>query len=232
VSRVRQRRHGDVDLHKPSCSRDVYFYTSANSSVSIEYPSTPSPWLGHRTGIDLPAKRRDGAVQMGQRVYHRNGMPGDDIISVGQACDHHSDPARAHDRRIASGGFWSAHFLKNFPNCVWITLPFRGHRREGTQGMYGVVNEGGTALAKTPEHRFCGKSGARRLSLRCSQSPGQAKGVQRQRLVCRLCAGGIRNRGCRAGSGGEHGRSGRPDARDVVKTYYDKKNAACNSRQQ
>jgi len=229
--------HGDVDFHKAivqSC--DVYFY-NVGKQLGIDRISfyANALGLGHRTGIDLPSEET-GLVpseEWAERVYHRKWYAGETIsVSVGQGAVTTTPLQLARMiAGVASGGILvQPHFLKNFPNprVDHVTIS-EDTVEKVTQGMYGVVNEGGTAAsAKLQNIEFCGKSGSaqvigydvrNRLGRRKEFKDnawfvGYAPRRNPEIVVAVLV------------QGGEHGGAvAGPIARDVVKTYYDKKNA-------
>lgn len=229
--------HGDVDLHKAivqSC--DVYFY-NVGKQLGIDRISFYSNalGLGHRTGIDLPSEET-GLVpseEWAQRVYHRKWYAGETIsVSVGQGAVTTTPIQLARMiSGVASGGIMvQPHFLKNFPNPRVDHFNISEDTVEKvTQGMYGVVNEGGTAAgAKLQNIEFCGKSGSAQV---IGYDVRNRLGRQREFKDNAWFVGYAPRRNPEIVvavlvQGGEHGGAvAGPIARDVVKTYYDKKNA-------
>lgn len=229
--------HGDVDLHKAivqSC--DVYFY-NVGKQLGIDRISfyANALGLGHRTGIDLPSEET-GLVpseEWAQRVYHRKWYAGETIsVSVGQGAVTTTPIQLARMiAGVASGGMLvQPHFLKNFPDPRVDHLTISEDTVEKvTQGMYGVVNEGGTAAgAKLQNIEFCGKSGSAQV---IGYDVRNRLGRQREFKDNAWFVGYAPRRNPEIVvavlvQGGEHGGAvAGPIARDVVKTYFDKKNA-------
>jgi penicillin-binding protein 2 len=229
--------HGDVDFHKAivqSC--DVYFY-NVGKQLGIDRISfyANALGLGHRTGIDLPSEET-GLVpseEWAQRVYHRKWYAGETIsVSVGQGAVTTTPIQLA--RMIAgvasSGMMAQPHFLKNFPNPRVDHFTISEDTVEKvTQGMYGVVNEGGTAAgARLQNIEFCGKSGSAQV---IGYDVRNRLGRQREFKDNAWFVGYAPRRNPEIVvavlvQGGEHGGAvAGPIARDVVKMYYEKKNA-------
>jgi penicillin-binding protein 2 len=132
---------------------------------------------------------------------------------------------------VASGGtLVQPHMLKGFPNPRIDHFNISDDTVEKiTQGMYGVVNEGGTAAgAKLQNIEFCGKSGsAQVIGYDVRNRLGKQKdfkdnawfvGYAPRRNPEIVVAVLVQS--------GEHGGAiAGPIARDIVKLYYDKKNA-------
>lgn len=229
--------HGDVDLHKAivqSC--DVYFY-NVGKLLGIDRISfyANALGLGHRTGIDLPSEET-GLVpseEWAQRVYHRKWYVGETIsVSVGQGAVTTTPIQLARMiAGVASGGILvQPHFLKNFPNPRVDHFTISEDTVEKvTQGMYGVVNEGGTAAgAKLQNIEFCGKSGSAQV---IGYDVRNRMGKQKEFKDNAWFVGYAPRRNPEIVvavlvQSGEHGGAvAGPIARDVVKTYYDKKTA-------
>jgi penicillin-binding protein 2 len=229
--------HGDVDLHKAivqSC--DVYFY-NVGKQLGIDRISfyANSLGLGHRTGVDLPSEET-GLVpseEWAQRVYHRKWYAGETIsVSVGQGAVTTTPIQLARMiAGVASGGnLVQPHFLKNFPNPRVDHFAISEDTVEKvTQGMYGVVNEGGTAAgARLQNIEFCGKSGSAQV---IGYDVRNRLGRQKEFKDNAWFVGYAPRRNPEIVvavlvQGGEHGGAvAGPIARDVVKTYYEKKNA-------
>ena len=229
--------HGDVDLHKAivqSC--DVYFY-NVGKGLGIERISfyANSLGLGRRTGIDLPSEE-PGLVpseEWAQRVYHRKWYAGETIsVAVGQGAVTTTPIQLARMiAGVASGGMLvEPHLLKNFPNPRVDQFNISEETVEKvTQGMYGVVNEGGTAAgAKLQNIEFCGKSGSAQV---IGYDVRSRLGKQREFKDNAWFVGYAPRRNPEIVvavlvQGGEHGGAvAGPIARDVVKAFYDKKSA-------
>jgi len=229
--------HGEVDFHKAivqSC--DVYFY-NVGKLLGIDRISKYATGLGlgRRTGIDLPSEE-SGLVpseEWAERVLHRKWYAGETIsVSVGQGAVTTTPIQLARMiAGVASGGaFVQPHLLKNFPNPRVDHFDLSDATVEKvTQGMYGVVNEGGTAAgARLQNIEFCGKSGSAQV---IGYDVRNRLGKQREFKDNAWFVGYAPRRNPEVVvavlvQGGEHGGAvAGPIARDVVKTYYDKKNA-------
>ncbi len=184
----RPQGHGEVSLHKAivqSC--DVFFY-NVGERLGIDkiayYASGLG--LGKRTGIDLPGEE-PGLVpspEWAENVYHRKWYAGETIsVAIGQGATEVTPLQLLRTiSGIASGGvFYQPHLLKDFSPVKVTRFPLSDNTVEQvTDGMYGVVNEGGGtgafALAELKKANlqdigFCGKTGTAQVI--------SAKGLQR-----------------------------------------------------
>jgi penicillin-binding protein 2 len=161
--------HGVMDVHNAivhSC--DVFFY-NIGMRMGIDRISKYAKMLGFgaKTGIDLPSEE-PGLVpseEWVQRVFHRKWYPGETIsVSIGQGAVIVT-PIQVASMigGLASGGdFKQPHLLKDLQNVGDRRVSISDSTVEKvTQGMYGVVNEGGgtAAAIKLQGIEFCGKSG-------------------------------------------------------------------------
>jgi penicillin-binding protein 2 len=137
---------------------------------------------------------------------------------------------------VAMGGvFMQPHLLKNFPNPQQTRFPISEDSVEKiTQGMFGVVNEGGTAAgARLQNIEFCGKSGSAQV---IGYDTRDRLGQKRRFKDNAWFVGYAPRRNPEIVvavlvQGGEHGGAvAGPIARDVVKAYYDKKNRRAQER--
>lgn len=167
--------HGEVGLHKAivhSC--DVFFYNVGQrlGIDRIAYYAT-ALGLGKRTGIDLPGEE-PGLVPSSEwveRVYHHKWYPGSTIsVAIGQGATEVTPIQLLRTvSGIAMGGvFYQPHLLKDLSPVKVTRFPLSENTVEQvTDGMYGVVNEGGTGVfaynilkqAKLQDVQFCGKTG-------------------------------------------------------------------------
>ncbi len=161
--------HGVMDVHNAivhSC--DVFFY-NIGMRMGIDRISKYAKMLGlgAKTGIDLPSEE-SGLVpseEWVQRVFHRKWYPGETIsVSIGQGAVIVTPIQVAYMiGGLASGGdFKQPHLLKDAQNIGERRVSISDSTVEKvTQGMYGVVNEGGgtAAAIKLRGIEFCGKSG-------------------------------------------------------------------------
>ena len=229
--------HGVVDFHQAivqSC--DIYFY-NVGKLLGIDRISyyANALGLGHRTGIDLPSEEQ-GLVpseEWVQRVFHRKWYAGETIsVSVGQGAVTTTPIQLA--RMIAgvagAGTFAQPHLLKGLANLRPYHFAISDDTVEKvTQGMYGVVNEGGTAAgARLQNIEFCGKSGSAQV---IGYDVRNRLGKQKEFRDNAWFVGYAPRRNPEIVvavlvQSGEHGGAiAGPIARDIVKAYYDKKNA-------
>ena len=189
--------------------------------------------FGHKTGIDLPHEA-EGVVPSSKwklRNFRQKWYAGETIsVSIGQGALTVTplQLARAYSG-IALGGFWHhPHLVQDAGHTEtptsWALSP--DNVREVIDGMYGVVNEGGTGVrARLPGVEVCGKTGTAQLAsnefLKGSAAGrdmkdnawfiGFAPRQSPEILVVTLF------------EGGEHGQMAAALVRDVMKAYFDKK---------
>ncbi len=235
-----KRGHGTVDLHKAivhSC--DVFFY-NVGKELGIDRISyyAMQLGLGRRTGIDLPSEETGmmPSEEWKQRVYHQKWFAGETIsVSIGQGAVVTTPLQLARTiGGIATGGvFKQPHLLMTSQPVPEVDFPLQENSIEQvTQGMYGVVNEGGTAgLIKLQGVELCGKTG----SAQVISNEGKQRAERSTELNDNAWFVGYaprRNPEIVVSvlvQGGEHGASSAaPVARDIIKAYYDKKAAQKN----
>ena len=229
-------KHGTLDLHRAivhSC--DTYFYTVGNKlgiDKIAEYGTLAG--LGKKTGIDLPGEA-EGVMPSAQwklRTQREKWYAGDTIsVAIGQGALTVTPIQLASAiGGIASGGVWyKPHLVKTAaaPEPV-RRADFRPENvRTVVDGMYGVVNEGGTgSSAQVKGLDICGKTGtAQRISLELAKSGKVGADLTKENgwfvgfaprenpeivVVALYEASG-------------HGYSAAPIVRDVIKAYFDKK---------
>jgi len=229
--------HGVVGLHSAiihSC--DVFFY-NIGQRMGIETIGKYAKLLGlgAKTGIDLPAEE-PGLVpseEWVQRVFHHKWYAGSTIsVAIGQGAVTTTPLQLAYAiGGIASGGeFKQPHLLKDTQHVGSMHVNLAEDTVEQvTQGMYGVVNEGGTAgMVKLQGIEFCGKTGsAQVMSNNEREKLGKAasKGKDNAWFVGYAPRRDPEIVVSVLVEGGEHGNlAAAPIARDIVKAYYDKKN--------
>ncbi|HTS13104.1 MAG TPA: penicillin-binding protein 2 [Candidatus Limnocylindrales bacterium] len=229
--------HGEVDLHKgivASC--DVYFY-NVGKLLGIdridEYATGLG--LGRRTGIDLPGEE-PGLVPSEdwvERVYHHKWYPGSTIsVAIGQGAVMVTPIQLARMiAAVASGGnLIQPHLLKNATGLKPAYFHLSDDTvRQVTDGMWGVVNEpdGTTSgLVKLQNIDFSGKTGTaqtesfelqNKLGKKLKEN-GWFVGLAPRRNPEIVVAALVQR-------GGWGSVSAAPIVRDIVKAYYDKKNA-------
>ena len=226
--------HGVTDLHKAivdSC--DVFFYT-IGQRMGIEriHDYAVGLGLGRRTGVDLPSEET-GLVpseEWVQRVFHHKWYAGETIsVSIGQGAVTVTPIQMVRMiAAVATGGeLVQPHLLKNF-TAKTDRFPLSEDTVEQvTQGMYGVINEGGTgASLKLQNIEFSGKSGTaqlmsyeagNRMGKKGKETNGWFVGYAPRRnpeiVIAAVVQGSSEHGGTTAG----------PVVRDIVKAYYDKK---------
>ncbi len=234
-----KKGHGEVELHKAivhSC--DVFFYNVGKELGidRISYYATQLG-LGRRTGIDLPSEETGfiPSEEWKQRVYHQKWYAGETIsVAIGQGAVVTTPLQLARTiGGIAMGGvFKQPHLLMTNQPVPEVDFPLKENSTEKvTQGMYGVVNEGGTAgSVKLTGVELCGKTGSAQVisnegKARVGRSSenkdngwfvGYAPRRNPEIIVSVLL------------QGGEHGNLAAPVARAVIKAYYDKRTGQKN----
>jgi penicillin-binding protein 2 len=231
----RPEGHGTVDLHKAivdSC--DVFFYTIGQRlGIDKIHEYATGLGLGRRTGIDLPSEEAGliPSEEWVQRVYHHKWYAGETIsVAIGQGAVTVTPIQLA--RMIAAvsngGTLVQPHLLKNLTPKP-DRFPLADDTVEQvTQGMYGVINEGGTGSSlKLQNIEFSGKSGTAQLmsyeagshmGKKGKETNGWFVGYAPRRnpeiVVAAVIQGSSEHGGTTAG----------PVVRDLVKAYYEKKN--------
>ena len=232
----RPQGHGEVSLHRAivdSC--DVFFY-NIGKQLGIDKISyyASGLGLGRRTGIDLPSEET-GLVpteEWVERVYHHKWYAGETIsVAVGQGAVTVTPIQLARmAAAVASGGtLVQPHLLKNLTTAKLDHFALSDNTVEQvTQGLYGVVNEGGGTgyHLRLQNIDLCGKSGtAQLMSYDAANRLGNKKmdgwfvGFAPRRnpeiVIAAIVQDTMEHGGEAAG----------PVVRDIVKAYYDKKNA-------
>jgi penicillin-binding protein 2 len=232
----RPQGHGVVGLHAAivdSC--DVFFY-NVGKLLGIDTISHYASGLGFgkRTGIDLPGEEPGlmPSEEWVERVYHHKWYAGETIsVAVGQGAVTVTPIQLARmAAAVASGGtLVQPHLLKNFVNSKVDHFPISDNTVEQvTQGLYGVVNEGGGTgyHLRLQNIDLCGKSGtaqlmsydaAKRLGTKTMDGwfVGFAPRRNPEIVIAAIVQDTMEHGGEAAG----------PVVRDIVKAYYDKKNA-------
>jgi penicillin-binding protein 2 len=228
--------HGVVNLHSAivhSC--DVFFY-NVGMRMGIDRIAKYAKMLGlgAKTGIDLPSEE-PGLVpseEWVERLFHHKWYPGSTIsVAIGQGAVTATPLQLAYMvGGVASGGtFKQPHLLKDAQNVGEVRVDLAEDTVEQvTQGMYGVVNEGGTGAAiKLQGIEFCGKSGSAQVMSNTERSR-LGKGLSQNKDNAWFVGYAPRRNPEIVVSvlveGGEHGAGASgPIARDIIKAYYDKK---------
>ncbi|HXP23369.1 MAG TPA: penicillin-binding protein 2 [Candidatus Sulfotelmatobacter sp.] len=229
--------HGVVNLHNAivhSC--DVFFY-NVGQRMGIDRISKYAKLLGlgARTGVDLPSEDT-GLVpseEWVQRVFHRKWYPGETIsVSIGQGAVTVTPMQLAYMAGgLASGGdYKQPHLLKDAQTVGEKHVELSEDSVEQvTMGLYGVVNEGGTAGAvRLQGIEFCGKTGTAQ-TIGADAKARYGKGEKKFKDNAWFVGFAPRRNPEIAVSvlveeGGHGGVAGAPIARDIIRAYYDKKN--------
>ncbi|MFZ0619396.1 MAG: penicillin-binding protein 2 [Candidatus Acidiferrales bacterium] len=231
----RPQGHGEVDLHHAivdSC--DVFFYNLGKQlGIDTIHTYGAGLGLGRKTGIDLPGEEPGlmPSQEWVERVYHHKWYAGETIsVSVGQGAVTVTPIQLARmAAAVASGGAMpQPHLLKNDTDLKEDHFALSDHTvEEVTQGLYGVVNEGGGTgyHLRLQNIDFCGKSGtAQLMSYDAANRIGNKKmdgwfvGFAPRKNPEIVVAAIVQNT---MDHGGE---AAGPVVRDVVKAYFDKKN--------
>jgi penicillin-binding protein 2 len=230
-----KKGHGAVDLHRgivQSC--DVFFYNLGNK-LGIDQIAAYAEMagIGKKTGIDLPGEA-EGLMPSSKwklRTQRQKWYAGETIsVAIGQGAVTVTPlQLAAAVGGIVSGGMW---FKPHLVKAAAALEPRRAELKAESvasivSGMYGVINEGGTgAAARIEGVEFSGKTGsAQRVSVELRKSGlldkdddkdngwfvGFAPRQNPEIVVAVLL------------EGGEHGALAAPVARDVIKSYFDKK---------
>jgi penicillin-binding protein 2 len=225
--------HGSVSLHKgitQSC--DSYFYNVGNKTGvdNIAFYAHQAG-LGARSGIDLP-NEASGVVPSTEwklRNYRQKWFAGETIsVAIGQGATIVTplQLARAIGG-IAMGGVWHVPHLtraltKTEKPHEWVLNPDNVHRV--VYGMYGVVNEGGTGVrARLPGIDVCGKTGSAQVASEAYEKahPGikdNAWFIEYAPCYKPEIVIAVLWENC-----GLHGQFAAPIARDVMVSYFNKK---------
>ena len=227
--------HGTVALHvaiAQSC--DSYFYTIGNK-MGIDNISFYGDLagFGHPTGVDLPHEM--AGVMPSQkwklRVMREKWYAGETpSVAIGQGALTVTplQLARAIGGLARRGEWHRPHFLQNIDKpdepVRWTLNP--ANIQDVIDGMYGVVNEGGTGVrARLPNVEVCGKTGTAQLA-----SNDFLKGTAAGRaLKDNAWFEGFAPRSdpeivvVAFFEHGQHGNFAAPIVRDVLKAYFDKK---------
>jgi len=236
----RPEGHGQVDLHKAiveSC--DIFFY-EVGKRLGIERIAYYAAkfGFGRPTGVDL-AGEEGGLVpspEWKQRVHKQAWQPGDTIsVAIGQGPVIVTPLQLAYVLGgIASGGvFVRPHLLLDAENsgreAATYRFPLKEETvRELTNGLWGVVNEGGTgAVARLPGIEVAGKTGTAQLvgydTLRRLGGSRQPQLVDNAWFVAMAPPRNPEIVVIVLLEHGGHGAAAAPLAREVIRAYYEKK---------
>jgi len=227
--------HGTVDVHRgivQSC--DVFFYNAGNRAGSAKIAAyAEMAGLGRKTGIDLP-NEAEGVVPSSKwkiRTRREKWYAGETIsVAIGQGALTVTPLQLAYAiGGLAAGGVWcTPHLVKESarPEKTRREQLNLEHVAKVIDGMFGVVNEGGTGTsARIPGIEVCGKTGTAQLAsnefVKAAKAGeefkdnawfvGFAPRVNPEIVVVALWEQGA------------HGNLAAPIVRDVIKAYFDKK---------
>jgi penicillin-binding protein 2 len=239
-----KRGHGTLSLHNGivhSC--DVYFYT-LGSKLGIDNIAfyADLAGFGHVTGIDLPHEA-EGIVPSEKwklRNYRTKWYAGETpSVAIGQGALTVTplQLVRAIGG-LSMGGKWQQpHLVKaagqNDKVVEWSLN--QQNVKDVIDGMYGVVNEGGTGgRARLPKIEVCGKTGSSQL---VSNDYVKANAPARQLKDNAWFVGFAPRQAPEIAvvaffEHGEHGQFAAPIVRDVMKAYFDKKTRLTSLQQQ
>jgi len=230
--------HGSVDVHRAIvASCDVFFYTIGKMlGIDRIHDYAVGLGLGRPTGVDLPSEQ-PGLIpseEWVQRVYHHKWYAGETIsVSIGQGSVTVTPIQLARMiATVASGGtLVQPHLLKNLVTTKVGHFPLSDDAVETvTQGMYGVINEGGGTgySLRLQNVDFSGKSGTAQLmsyeagakmGKKGKNTNGWFVGYAPRRNPEIVVAAVVQDTDLHGGS------TAGPVVRDIVKAFYDKKNA-------
>jgi penicillin-binding protein 2 len=232
--------HGTVNLHTALAqSCDVFFYNVGNRlGVDRLAKLGEIAGLGKETGIDLPFEYRGvlPSTKWKARTLRQPWYPGEMIsVAIGQGALAVTPLQLAvMTGGIAAGGVWQRPHLVKDPNRI---EPRKSNMsidniNQVVYGMYAVVNEGGTGrVARLPGIDVCGKTGTAQLaSNELLKSSAKLAGEMRDNAWFVAFAPRVNPEIVVAVlfEAGGHGDLAAPIARDVLKSYFDKKNRNVN----
>jgi len=226
--------HGNVDLHKAivqSC--DVYFYNVGNRlgiDNIAEYAEMAG--LGRKTGVDLPGEESGVVPSSAWKMqnFRQKWYAGETIsVSIGQGALTVT-PLQIVSALsgIAMGGVWCRpHLVKGETDHEKprIGKLDPANAQKIVQGMYGVVNEGGTGVrAQLPGVSVCGKTGtAQRISNQAAKA-GLGRNLKDNAWFVAFAPCGAPEIAVSVlWEGGGESKFAAAIARDVLKAYFDKK---------
>ena len=237
-----KRGHGTISMHQAivhSC--DVFFYNlGRNLGIDRIAEYSTEFGLGRKTGIDLPSEEPGTmpSEQWKEKVFHQKWYAGETIsLAIGQGALTVTPLQVAYSvGGIASGGYFARPHMvswsdldalhRKVPSPTETRIPLSETTvRVVTDGMYGVVNEGGTgSRARIPGLDVAGKTGSAQVA--SVQAAKNAKGSLRDNAWF-VGLAPRRNPEIIVAvlyEGGEHGMLAAPIAKLLIKAYFDKKN--------
>lgn len=230
--------HGGVSLNRAIAqSCDVYFYTVGNKlGVDTIAKYAEMAGLGAKTGIDLPyeASGTVPSTRWKMRTMRQKWYVGETIsVSIGQGAVTVTPLQLAHAiGGMAIGGMWfKPHMLKEEQTSSRRADVKPENILKVVQGMYAVVNGGGTAgNAQLPGLDLCGKTGTAQLVSKELAKANMSKAIgERKDYTDNAWFVGFATRDnpeivvAALLENGGHGPTAAPIVRDVIKAYFDKK---------
>lgn len=228
--------HGTVSMHRAIAqSCDSYFYT-IGAKMGIDNISFYGDMagFGRATGIDLPHENiglmpsQKWKMRTMREKWYAGETPS---VAIGQGAVTVTpiQLARAIGGVARAGEWYKPHLVLDAPKqdpVRWTLNP--ESVKAVIDGMYGVVNEGGTGVrARLPNIEVCGKTGSAQLAsnkILKGTALGRAKHMQDNawfeafapRNNPEIVVVGFFEHGV-------HGNFAAPMVRDVIKAYFDKK---------
>ena len=228
--------HGTLAMHNGivhSC--DVFFYT-LGAKMGIDNLSFYGDLVGfgQTTGIDLPHEKAGLMPSQKwklrtQRTKWYAGETPSVAIGQGALIVTPLQLARAIGGMAVGGHWYQPHMVKRSPDQVKVTEWTLNPENVKTvvDGMYGVVNEGGTGVrAALPHIEVCGKTGTAQLE---SFAHAKASGGGGEDMRDNAWFVGFAPRDnpeivvAALFEHGGHGQFAAAIVRDVIKAYFDKK---------
>lgn len=238
-----KRGHGDISLHRAIAqSCDVFFYNVGNKlGIDRLAHYAEMAGIGSKTGIDLPNERESTmpSTRWKLRNYRQKWYAGETIsVAIGQGAVTVSPLELATAiGGLSLGGKWMRpHMVRGARPTIIRQAQFNPESiRSVIDGMYAVVNEGGTGRAAAlPNVRVCGKTGSAQLASnqflkgsklgQTMKDNGWFVAFAPEEAPEIVVVGLYEN--------GEHGDRAAWVVRDVMKAYFDKKERLAKSRPQ
>ena len=241
---VSPKGHGTLSMHGGivhSC--DVFFYT-LGSKLGIDNLSFYGDLVGfgQTTGIDLPHERSGlmPSEKWKLRYYRTKWYAGETpSVAIGQGALTVTplQLARAIGGIAVGGKWYQPHMVKKPVDQVkmveWALNP--EHVKTVIDGMYGVVNEGGTGVrAALPHIEVCGKTGTSQLASNDYVKPAGGGGEDMRDNAWFVGFAPRDNPEIVVVALFEHGGHGQFAAaivRDVIKAHFDKKDRVTQLQQ-
>jgi penicillin-binding protein 2 len=226
--------HGKIELHRAIAqSCDVFFYNVGNRlGIDRIAQYAELAGIGHKTGIDLPNETQGTmpSTKWKMRLARQKWYAGETIsVAIGQGAVTVSPlQIAAALGGLGVGGKWyKPHLVKGERPVLLRQGNFNpDNLAQVISGMYGVVNEWGTAhAAQLPNIKICGKTGTAQVA-----SSDLTKGAKLKSAMANnawfVGFGPMESPEIVVGAlfeNGEESYNAVPIVRDVLKAYFDKK---------